>query len=427
MSVAAASLGGQGNVYADELKPQELENAFPNLSFDRMVHLADPGDGTGRLWVVLQPGTVEVFPNDTAASSSEVFLDITARVSDVGLEEGLLGLAFDPGYAANGYFYVYYSAANPRRSLVSRFSMSSDDPDRADPESELVILEVMQPFSTHNGGTLAFGADGYLYIGLGDGGSGGDPLGHGQNTASFLGSFLRIDVSGASSQERYRIPSDNPFVGAGGGVREEIWAYGFRNPWKFSFDPVTDELWAGDVGQDSYEEIDIIKGGRNYGWNVMEGLHCFPPGESCDQTGLEPPVFEYSTPSESCAIIGGHVYRGPRLPDLVGAYIYTDYCSGRIWGLRYNGSTVTDHAVLATTDPFTTALSVDSDGRLFILSSDTHIYGFVAPSMTPTPTPTPTPVPGPAAWGLVLMAGIIGGLIGSRRRGRRRVEAEVRW
>ena len=258
------------------------------------------------------------------------FLDIRDRVSNRGSEEGLLGLAIDPH--KDGQFYVYYSAANPRRSVVSRFSSGSKgqpaERKPADPGSELVILEVDQPYPNHNGGQIAFGPDGYLYVGLGDGGSAGDPLGNGQNTSTLLGSILRIDVSECHcSGQPYAIPPDNPF--ADGGGRSEIWAYGLRNPWRFSFDRQTGDLWTGDVGQNQWEEIDIIERGGNYGWNILEANHCFNPRNNCDDAGTIPPVWEYSLDGTPCSVIGGHVYRGNAIPWLRGTYIYGDFCSGK--------------------------------------------------------------------------------------------------
>ena len=372
----------------------DIEVAFPNLSFVRMVHLTHAGDGTNRLFTVLKPGQIMVFDNSPDVSSADVFLDIRSQVNSQGSEEGLLGLAFDPGYVNNGFFYVYYSASPPRRSVISRFSVSSSNPNAADPQSELILLEVDQPFSNHNGGALVFGPDGNLYISLGDGGSGGDPQGNGQNTATLLGSILRIDVSNATAQETYQVPADNPFVGAGGGVKEEIWAYGLRNPWKFSFDLEQGDLWAADVGQDDFEEIDIIVKGGNYGWNITEGFHCYPPGTaSCDQSGLTPPIFEY-THAEGCSITGGHVYRGTRIPVLAGAYTYADFCSGKIWGLRYDGTTVTEQALLLDSTLPIPSFGEDESGELYILSFDGRIYQFVVPaSQPPTPTPTPTATP----------------------------------
>ncbi len=327
-------------VTGSPLAEMEIELAFPSISYNRMVNMAYPDDGTNRLFLVLQPGRIMVFSNEQNAASASTFLDIRGQVNDRGNEEGLLGLAFDPDYTSNGYFYVYYSASSPRRSIISRFSVSPDDFNIADHNSERVILEVPQPFANHNGGQIVFGSDGYLYVGLGDGGSRGDPGLNGQDPSTLLDTILRIDVSSIDRDGEYTIPSDNPFVGQGGGVRGEIWAYGLRNPWRFTFDRELGDLWAADVGQNRFEEVDIIKPGRNYGWNVMEGFHCFQPSNGCNQEGLELPVFEYGR-DDGCSVTGGYVYRGSRLPSLYGAYVYGDFCTGKIWALRYDGTKVT--------------------------------------------------------------------------------------
>ena len=356
---------------AGPLVPLEVEPAFPNLSLDRMVYLTHAGDGTDRLFVLLQPGRIMLFPNDQSVQSATVFLDIRERVSDRGNEEGLLGLAFDPDYATSGHLYLYYTASAPRRSVVSRFSVHPDDPNRADPASEHIILEVPQPFANHNGGMLAFGSDGLLYIGLGDGGSAGDPQGNGQDPGSLLGSILRIDPGSPGDGRAYSIPPDNPFVGREG-FRDEVWAYGLRNPWRFSFDSETADLWAGDVGQNGYEEVDIIRPGRNYGWNIMEGLHCFL--RICDQTGLDLPIIEYPLNGDNCAVTGGYVYRGSRLLSLYGAYVYGDFCSGRIWALRHDGQSVTEQRLLADTSLRIPSFGQDASRELYILSFDGAIY-----------------------------------------------------
>ena len=364
------------------LSTMALEKAFPGLSFPRMVHLTYADDGTDLLFVVLQPGRVMVFENDRSADSAATFLDIRERVSDVGNEEGLLGLAFDPEYDRNGHFYVYYSSARPRRSVISRFSVSGDDLERADPDSGRIILEVPQLFSNHNGGHLVFGPDGLLYIGLGDGGAGGDPQGNGQDLSTLLGTILRIDVSSVAPAGTYVIPPDNPFVGNTGGAREEIWAYGLRNPWRFNFDLETGDLWAADVGQNAWEEIDLIKPGLNYGWNVMEGAHCYGRSirellgggrEGCDKTALEAPVIEYGREG-GCSVTGGYVYRGLRLPSLYGAYVYGDFCSGNVWALRYDGMEVTEHLQIVDSGPRIPAFGEDRSGELYILSFDGNIY-----------------------------------------------------
>ena len=304
-----------------------------------------------------------------------MFLDISARVNNEGNEEGLLGLAFDPDYLNNGFFYVCYSAASPRRSVISRFSISEDDPNQANPTSELIILEVPQPFKNHNGGPLVFGPDEYLYVGLGDGGSRGDPHENGQDRKTLLGSILRIDVSAPGPDHPYRIPPDNPFVGHGNTIRDEIWAYGLRNPWRFTFDSVTRQLWAGDVGQNDYEEVDIIRPGLNYGWNIMEGLHCYRSSDdTCTKQEFEPPIIEYSRKAGGCSIIGGYVYRGSRLPFLSGAYVYGDFCSGKVWALRYDGTKVTEHVELVNSGISISAFGEDQDGEIYILSFDRKIF-----------------------------------------------------
>ena len=352
-----------------------VEPTFPALSLSRMVGMTYAPDGSDRLYVVLQPGRIVSFPNDPDVDSAELFLDIRDRVNDRGEEEGLLGLAFDPQYAVNGHLYVYYSASGPRRSVVSRFSASADGR-RAGPASERVLLEVAQPFSNHNGGQIAFGQDGYLYIGMGDGGSRGDPQGNGQDPGTLLGSILRINVSTLDSTGSYAIPADNPFVGHSG-ARPEIWAYGLRNPWRFSFDHATGDLWTADVGQNRFEEVDIIRPGLNYGWNVMEGEECFARSD-CDRTGLEMPVAEYGR-EDGCSVTGGYVYRGSRLASLYGAYVYGDYCSGRIWALRHDGDEVTEHMQIVDSGLRIPSFAEDAAGELYVLSFDGTIYRLVAP------------------------------------------------
>jgi len=350
-----------------------VEVAFPNISFQRMVFLTHAGDGSGYLFLVLQEGGIFVFPNNDDVESSNVFLDIRDRVNDSGNEEGLLGLAFDPNYKSNGFFYVYYTASSPPRSVISRFSMSFDDQQKADIDSELVILQVDQPYSNHNGGHIAFGPDGYLYIGLGDGGSAGDPHGNGQNKETLLSSILRIDVSESSDKEKYRIPPDNPFVGLDD-AKSEIWAYGLRNPWRFSFDTVTGLLWVGDVGQNKFEEADIVKKGGNYGWNVLEGFHCYPdPVSECNTEKFEPPIIEYGH-NEGCSVTGGYVYRGRLWDSIYGSYIYGDFCSGLIWALDFDGLKVTNLKLLLDSDLQISSFGEDEKGEIYILSFDDKIY-----------------------------------------------------
>ena len=359
-------------VVAQPLAPVELEPAFPGIEFDRMVFLTYAEREFGRLFVVLQPGRIVVFENNPGVESAQTFLDIRERVNDAGNEEGLLGLAFDPAFAENGHFYVYYTASGPRRSVVSRFSASLGDLNRADADSEIVFLEVEQPYRNHNGGHLAFGPDGMLYVGLGDGGSSGDPRGNGQDTSTLLGSILRIDVSALDELGGYAAPPDNPFASGDGAARGEIWAYGLRNPWRFSFDRETGDLWAADVGQNRYEEVDIIRPGLNYGWNVMEGSHCFRR-ESCDARGLEMPVAEYGRDG-GCSVTGGYVYRGRRMPSLYGAYLYGDFCSGKIWALRHDGAAVTEQMLIADTGLSISSFGEDPSGEVYVLTFEGAVY-----------------------------------------------------
>jgi glucose/arabinose dehydrogenase len=339
-----------------------IRNAFPDLSFTRAVDLQHAGDGTDRIFVLTQPGVIYVFDNDASVSEAEVFLDLTGNVN-VGFEMGLLGLAFHPDYENNGYFYINY---NPTSSLtrVSRFEVSESDPNRADEESELVLLEFNQPAFNHNGGQLAFGPDdGYLYISSGDGG----PSANAQNRTNLLGNILRIDVDNTDEGLNYAIPDDNPFVDITDGTRKEIFAYGFRNPWRMSFDPETGWLWVGDVGQSNWEIIHVVESGKNYGWDIVEGSHCYPPNTSCDTEGLEMPVFEYAWLGQGSAITGGYVYRGPTISELTGTYIYADYSFGTIWGLEYDGESEPVNEELFNAPFSIGAFGVDEANELYIL------------------------------------------------------------
>ena len=363
--------------------PQRTQTPAPKLGTLRLeqvwewtapTNLTQGADG--RFFVTEQAGRLWMM-DEEQIDRERIFvpepLDITDRVSRRGSEEGLLGLALAPD--DDQHLYVYYSAADPRRSVVSRFDYYAGDRP-FDSAAELVILEVEQPYPNHNGGQIAFGPDGYLYIGLGDGGSAGDPQGNGQDTSTLLGSILRIDVSEATPEQPYAIPPDNPFADAGG--RPEIWAYGLRNPWRFSFDRDTGELWAGDVGQNQWEEIDIIERGGNYGWNTLEGSHCFNPREDCDRDGKIPPVLEYSLDGTPCSVIGGYVYRGSAILWLQGAYIYGDFCSGKIFGLRLNRGQVTEHQELADTNLSIMSFAEDNEGELYLLSQREGIHRLAA-------------------------------------------------
>ena len=315
---------------------------------------APPGD-TSRVFIVEKTGRIRIAKHGVLLARP--FLDISALVS-TGSEQGLLGLAFHPSYASNGKFFVdYTNLAGDTR--VEVYTVSSD-PDSAVP-SGTTILAVDQPYSNHNGGQIAFGPDGFLYIGLGDGGSAGDPQGNGQSLATLLGKILRIDVDGAAP---YAVPPTNPFVGRSG-ARGEIWSYGLRNPWRFSFDATSGAMWIGDVGQDAWEEIDVEpagSGGRNYGWNRTEGTHCYPGGFSCDTTGIARPLLEYGHDA-GCSVTGGYVYRGSALPELDGTYFYGDFCTGMIRSARLVGNAATEM------QDWTTVLRRASGGALNQLSS----------------------------------------------------------
>ena len=348
-----------------------LEVAFPNLSFTRPVDLQNARDGSNRLFVVEQQGRVLVFPNEANTDEAKVFLDIRNRVNDGNNEEGLLGLAFHPQFENNGLFYVNYTANN--KTLIARYTTSLADADQGDVSSEAILLEFDQPFSNHNGGQITFGPDGFLYIASGDGGSGGDPDGHGQRTNSLLGAILRIDVDNQDPGLNYAIPDDNPFVNENG-ARAEIFAYGLRNPWRMSFDVQTGTLWSADVGQNSFEEINIIEKGKNYGWNVMEGFACFSPRTDCDQTGLTLPVWDYSHDRGDLSVTGGFVYRGSTLPSLEGTYIYGDFISGRIWSLDARDRDNPDNTELLNADVNISSFGVDESNELFICGFDGFIY-----------------------------------------------------
>ncbi|MEZ6188099.1 MAG: PQQ-dependent sugar dehydrogenase [Planctomycetota bacterium] len=354
-----------------QLDTLRREVAFPSLSFNSPLFLTAPPDGTNRVAVVEQGGRIKIFPNRDSVTSASTFLDISGRTR-AGGELGLLGLAFSPNYASDGRFYVYYSpSGGSTRTRISRFTVSGD-PNRADANSEEVLLEIDQPFSNHNGGSLNFGPDGYLYVGVGDGGSAGDPQQNGQNLGTLLGSILRLDVS---PQTGYRIPGDNPFQGAG--QRREIYAYGIRNPWRFSFDRSGGDLWLGDVGQNNREEVDIVVRGGNYGWRIYEGNAEYRNPQNIPANRFQRPVIDYST-AEGRTVVGGYVYRGNALPSLRGVYVYGDYVSSRVWGLRYQNGQVTWRREL-TSVPNLSSFGEDEAGELYATSLSTgRIYRFSA-------------------------------------------------
>lgn len=323
--------------------PVRIERAFPQLRIERPINITHAGDGSDRLFIGSQLGPIySIATTDEQVEEPDLFIDLTDRVTyrDNQNEEGLLGLAFHPDFAAQGNqgeFFVYYtSRREPNLSVVSRFRVLAGDPTRGDPESEQVLLELKQPFWNHNGGTLCFGPDGYLYIGLGDGGSANDPLRSGQDLTTWLGKILRIDVNRSELGRPYAIPPTNPFAGLSD-ARPEIYAYGLRNVWRMAFDRLSGRFWVADVGQSLWEEINLVEAGGNYGWSVREGRHPFyqQPGE--DVSGLIDPIWEYPhTDQWGKSITGGLVYRGREVPSLWGYYLHADYVTGKVWALKYD-------------------------------------------------------------------------------------------
>jgi glucose/arabinose dehydrogenase len=372
--------------------------AFPNLKWDqweavddsgkvrmlRLMELTYPNDGTNRLFAVSQDGAIWTFKNEPDVSKSHLFLDLRGKAYEWwnggANEQGLLGFAIHPDFKSNGYVYVYYSHADNKRSIVSRFTVSKDDPNKADPDSELVLMDIEQPYQNHNGGSIEFGPDGYLYIGLGDGGFRNDPHGHGQNLSTLLGSILRIDVDHPAKGMNYGIPSDNPFVDVKD-ARPEIYAYGIRNPWRLAFDKKTGTLWCGEVGQELWEEVLIIKKGHNYGWSVAEGTHPFGKGSLAEgAVSLTGPVWEYDH-RIGRSITGGRVYRNPRMPILDGKYLYGDYVSGRIWALSYDAASdkVTRNEQIIPDTVAVVGFGEDQNGEVYYLTGNSRgecIYRF---------------------------------------------------
>ena len=359
------------------LTPRDAENsfwvkeAFEGIEFNRPLDIQNAGDGSGRIFIVEQRG--RIFSVDIHnPGEAQLFLNIEDRVDDGANEMGLLGLAFHPDFSENKYFYVNYT--DNEATVISRFNLSSADPGQADPDSEYLIIAFEQPYSNHNGGQIAFGPDdGYLYIATGDGGGSGDPQNNSQDRQTLLGKILRIDVDRQDEGLTYAIPLDNPFKGNEQNVREEIYAYGLRNPWRFSFDPKTSRLWAADVGQNKMEEINIVEKGKNYGWNIMEGSLCFDPPSGCDTSGLEFPIFEYEHPIGR-SVTGGYAYRGQRLPIIYGAYIYADYVTGMIWGLWYEEEEEIQNYTLAETDLRISSFGIDEEDELYMSAFDGKIY-----------------------------------------------------
>jgi glucose/arabinose dehydrogenase len=338
------------------------------------VDVQNAHDGSGRLFVVEQRGVIRIVSN--ASLLPTPFLDLTSLV-DFGGEKGLLGLAFHPNYSQNRRFFVNYDrvVTGQMQTVIAEFQTSATNPNQADPATQRILFTVDQPFPNHKGGQLAFGPDGFLYIGLGDGGSGGDPLGNGQNLQTLLGKMLRIDVDHTSPGLQYAIPPDNPFVNGAG--RGEIWAYGLRNPWRFSFDPANGRLFVGDVGQDRFEEIDILQKAGNFGWNIMEGMHCFNPMTGCNMNGLILPIADYDH-SQGDAVIGGYVYRGSVISQLAGTYLFSDFGTGTVWSLTENPPGTWTRAQLLSTGKNISSFGRDEAGEFYLLDYSGTLLRIVA-------------------------------------------------
>lgn len=406
------------SIAAQPLPQIQLQRIFPKLQDERPLWMSEAPDGSGRFFIVYQSGKILIVKKKSDGSDAKEFLNIEDRKPFFNNEDGLLSMAFHPGFKTNGLFYIYYTQTNspedikcldnglpvsfPFRSVVSELKVSATDPDKTDMSSERVIFEVLQPFWNHKGGELCFGPDGYLYLGLGDGGRGDDPFGNGQNCASFLGKMLRFDVNsrarigrgGRARHLEYGIPADNPFVHepemGGIGAQHEIYAFGFRNPWRYSFDRKTGNLWVGDVGQDLWEEVDLVVKGGDYGWNVREGAHHFKPGPPGAQ--YIDPVMEYPHnprllpeslfPDHSIGtcVTGGYVYRGKEFPSLDGIYIYGDNTLGTIWGFRYDygAHKVTAQSQMLDQKENIDSFAEDNDGELYALMGDGRIYKIAA-------------------------------------------------
>lgn len=354
--IAACTGAGGGSSVTPPPFPATITLTRLAGGFSQPTTITHAGDGSGRLFVVEQGGTIRFIRN--GAVSPTPFLNISSLVTPTGGEQGLVGLAFPPGFSARRSFYVNYTnRTGIGNTVVARFALTSN-PDLAEPASRQELLTIVQPFTNHNGGQLLFGPDNLLYIATGDGGSGGDPFGNGQNLSTLLGKILRVDV--LSGAVPYAIPPSNPFG-------NEIWAHGLRNPWRFTFDRLTNDLFLADVGQDLVEEINFQPAGQgtgaNYGWNVMEGSRCFAD-PACSSAGLVLPVAEYLHDGENCSVTGGHVYRGS-IPALQGIYLYGDLCSGRIWGLRRNGAVWENRLLIDTTLTIST-FGEDEAGELYL-------------------------------------------------------------
>jgi glucose/arabinose dehydrogenase len=364
-----------------------LRRVFPEVEIKRPIVITHANDDSDRIFIASQQGKIHVLKNDEEADESTLFLDIEKQVVyiDKKNEEGLLGMAFHPKYKQNGQFFVYYTTTTaPHVSVISRFRVSKDDPNKADASFEEEVLRIPQPYWNHNGGRICFGPDGYLYVGLGDGGAGDDPHANGQNLKTWLGSILRIDVDKKEGGRGYAIPKDNPFVGRKDAM-PEIYAYGIRNAWGMGFDRETGLLWAADVGQKLWEEINIIKKGGNYGWSVREGFHKFGAKGSGPRKDLIEPIWEYPHEEKQGtiagqfgkSITGGRVYRGKALPNLNGYFVYADYVTGKLYALKYDGKVVTENRSIPSSNLPVMAFGEDANGELYYMTPIGAIFKLV--------------------------------------------------
>lgn len=345
-----------------DLSVQAID-AFPSLRFTSPIDIQHAGDGTDRLFIAEQAGVIRVFQNSAGSATATTFLDIRNKVISGG-ERGLLGFAFHPDFKTNGYVYVNYTRSNPLTSVIARYKANTPSTGQVDPSSKAILLTIGQPYDNHNGGSIQFGKDGFLYIATGDGGSGGDPQNYAQNRKSMLGKILRLDVN-SNAKGNYGIPADNPFANGTEGYNAEIYAYGLRNPWKISFDTETNQLLAADVGQNKREEINLITKGGNYGWPVKEGTDCYRPSSNCNTTGLIEPIYDYLQSNGDRSITGGYVYHGTSIPGLHGKYIYGDYVSGRIWTLSMNGTQAGSNAILLENAGLISTFGQDASGEVY--------------------------------------------------------------
>lgn len=372
-SSSTSSIDSSQTPNSESFEPLEYElvEAYPNLVFEQPLHYTIAQDESNRVFVVERTGKIIYFENNAKESETKVFIDLTVKIDSSGQEKGLLGLAFHPNFEENGYFYVNYT--NQESTVISRFTSDTATLSEVDPSTEEILMEFTQPYANHNGGHLTFGPDGYLYIATGDGGSSGDPKGNAQDLTKIYGKLLRIDVNSASGDKKYSIPEDNPYAENTDGYAEEIFAYGFRNPWKFSFDEKRDLLWAADVGQNAMEEINVIEKGYNYGWNIMEGTLEYEPSDEVDEAEFEEPIWEYDH-SLGQSITGGYTYYGENNPSLNGIYIYGDFVSGKIWGLWLGEDQEVENVELLDTDLMISSFGIDEKGELFIVDFNGKLY-----------------------------------------------------